>query len=109
MDTWPAERIGLCLAQHFAGHGSSVPLAKRQELQQVGDRVSLGPAEVRMRDLAGAIAAVQQQRGNRIRDRRADAAEDVMGADLRTGDLQRQRKLRYVPWPDLDEQHALVR
>ena len=44
-----------------------VALAEGEELQQVGDRVAFGPAEVGVRHLAGAIADVQQQAGDGVR------------------------------------------
>ena len=56
VNPWPLQRVGLRLPEHFARDRRGVPLAERQELQQVGDRIPFGPAEVGVRDLAGLVA-----------------------------------------------------
>ena len=104
----PAQRIWLGLPQHLARDRRRVALAERQELQQVDDRVAFGPAEVGVRDLAGRVADVQQQAGDRVGDRRARAAQHVMPADVRARDLQRPAELGHVAGPHFEEQHRLV-
>ena len=61
MNAGPPFGIGLGLTQHLAADRRHVALAESEELEQVGDRVALGPPEVGVRHLAGAIADVQQQ------------------------------------------------
>jgi len=94
VDTRPSQRVRLRLTEHFARDGRGVPFAEGEELQQIRDRVAFGPAEVRVRDLAGLIADVQQERGDRIRDRRTDGAQDVMAADVDAFHFQLVRSLR---------------
>ena len=78
VDAGPSEGVGLGLAQHFARDRRRVALAEGQELQQVGDRVAFRPAEVGVRDLAGPVADVQQQRRDRVGNRRAHAAQHAV-------------------------------
>ena len=68
------------LAQHLARDRRGVSFAERQELHQVDDRVAFGPAEVGVRQLAGRVADVEQQRGDRVRDGRARGAQDAIAA-----------------------------
>ena len=77
-----AHRIRLRLPEHFARDRCCIPLAERQELQQVGNRVSLGPPEVGMRNLAGEVADEKQQRGDGIWNGGADATKYVVAADI---------------------------
>jgi len=61
MHARPLFLIRLGLAQDFATDRRRVAPAKGQELEEVGDRVALRPAEVRVRNRAGPIAQVEQQ------------------------------------------------
>src|SRR5262245_29606964 len=89
MHTRPPQRIRLRLAQHLARHRRGVAFAERQEFQHVGDRVAFGPPEIHVRKMAGAIADVQQQRGDRVRDRGTLAAQHAIRAN--PGALQAHR------------------
>ena len=83
-DVDPRAALGLPLglAQHFARHRRRVAFAEREEAQQIGDRIALGPAEVGVRRHAGAIAQIEQDRGDRIGNRRAARRQDLMAADV---------------------------
>src|SRR5262245_65380165 len=48
--------IRLALTQHLSRHRRGVALAEREELQQIQERVALGPSEVRVRNLPGLVA-----------------------------------------------------
>ena len=50
-----------------------------------------------------------QQRGDRVRDRRAHAAEDLVARHVDTRDLQMVAERRHVARLHLDEEHGLVR
>src|SRR5688500_13971642 len=52
MDAGPPFGIGLGLAQHLAADRRHVALTEGEELEQVGDRIAFGPAEVGVRHLA---------------------------------------------------------
>ena len=58
VNTRPLHRVGLGLAQHFAGHRRRVAFAEGEELQQIGDGIAFGPAEVRVRDGPGFVADI---------------------------------------------------
>src|SRR5882724_7577761 len=48
-------RVIDCPTQYFSRHRSSVPFAKHEIFQQVGDGVPFRPAEIGMRNFAGQI------------------------------------------------------
>ena len=62
-------RVRLGLAQDLVRHRRDVALAEQDVADQVLERVALGPAEVGVRDLPGRVAQVQQEGGDRVRDR----------------------------------------
>ena len=66
MHAGPAKGILFSLTQDFARHRGRVPLAERQELQQVRDRVAFRPSEVHVRDSVGPIANVEEERRDRV-------------------------------------------
>src|SRR5439155_11118999 len=85
---WPAMRIVFSLPQHFARDRRRVALPERQELQQIRDGVALGPPEVHVRNPSRAIADVEQQRGNRVGNRRALTRQDAVRSDAFALDLE---------------------
>src|SRR5262245_30675702 len=88
MNSRPLVRVGLGLAQDLAADRGGVAFAEGEELEEIGDRVALGPSEVRVRNGAGAIAQVQQQSGDRVRNRGARAAEHAETADVHAADFE---------------------
>ena len=104
----PAHGIWLGLPEHLARDGRRVALAERQELQQVDDRIAFGPAEVRVRDLAGAIPDEQQQARDRVGDGRAHTPKYVVPGDIRSRDLQRSAEVGHVAGTHFEKQHRLV-
>ena len=100
--------IGFDLAQHLARDRRGIALAERQELQQVGNRVALGPPEVDVRDHAGLIADVEQQRRDRVGNRRALRAQNQVAAHLDALHPQHVAELGRIAWLDFQEQHRLV-
>ena len=58
VNTRPLHRVGLGLAQDFAGHRRRVAFAEGEELQQISDGIAFGPAEVRVRDGPGFVADI---------------------------------------------------
>src|SRR6516225_702850 len=87
------ERIRLGLTQHFAGDGCSIAFAERQELQQVGNRVSLRPSEIDVRYFARSIADIQQQRGDGVWNGGALTSQHAVGPDTRAFDGQQLAEL----------------
>ena len=64
-----ALRVRFRAAQHLAGDRGDLAVAEDEEADQVADRVALGPGEVGVRDLAGAVAEGEEDGGDRVRDR----------------------------------------
>src|SRR5215510_16016705 len=89
--------IGLELSEDLARHRRGVAFAEREELQQIGDRVAFGPSEVDMRDLTGLISDVDQQRRDRVWNRRTPREQHAVAADLDASQLQHIAELRRVP------------
>jgi hypothetical protein len=56
MDCRPTLRIRFGLAQNFPGHGSNVALTAENIVEEVKERVALGPVEVRMRYFSLVVA-----------------------------------------------------
>ena len=109
VDARPALRVGFGLPQHFTRHRSGVAFPEREELQQVGDGISLGPAEVRVRKHARDVADMQEQGRDRVRHRRADAPEDAMPVHIGTGHLELVSELRRIAGTHFEEKDRLVR
>src|SRR5512138_678936 len=61
MDDGAAVDIGLGPAQDFARDRGGIPFPERQVLEQIDDRVPLGPIEVRVRDRAGVVSQIEQE------------------------------------------------
>jgi hypothetical protein len=108
MHSGPAKRISLCLTQDFARHRRRISLSKCQELQQVRDRIAFRPTEVHMRDLAGSIADVKEQRRDRVRNRRALAAQHAITVRVCAAHQKHLAELRRVAALDLEKQHRVV-
>src|SRR5689334_18929241 len=85
VDSRPTHRVRFGLAKHFACDRSRIAFAEREEFQQVGNWISLGPSKVGVRNLAGLVAAIEEQRRNRIRNRWTHASQHAMTADLDAG------------------------
>ena len=88
--------------------GATSPLPKIKKAHQVCHRVALGPVEVDVGTLAGAVAEVQQHRGDRVGHRRAVHPQDAVAVPLLAGHLQPGLELRRVGHRDLQEQHRVV-
>src|SRR5882757_8849029 len=73
-----ALRVGLGLAEHFAGDRGDLALAEEEEAQEVGERASLGPLEVDVWLGPGRVADVQQEGGQRVGHRGAVEGEDAV-------------------------------
>src|SRR4051794_1250093 len=58
--------IVLGAAEYLAGDGGDLADPKEQELKQVHDGVALSPLEVDVGGHAGAVADVEQKRGQRV-------------------------------------------
>ncbi len=102
------ERVRLVLAQDFARDRRRVAFAERQELQQVDNRIAFGPPEVGVRDLPGLVADVDEERRDGVGDRRADAAQHAVLADLDAFDVEVPAELGHVSRPHFQEEHLLV-
>jgi hypothetical protein len=109
VNAWSAQRVWLRLPQDFSSDRRGIPFAEGEELQQVHEGVPFCPSEVGMRDHAGLVAAVQQRRRDRVRNRRADAPEHMVSPDIDACYIECQRELGDVAWAHFDEQHALLR
>src|SRR5262245_19297649 len=103
------ERIRFRLSQDLARDRRGIALAKCEELEQVGNRISFGPAEVRVRNLTGFISYVEQESRDRVGNRRADAAQDVMAVHVHAAHDEVAAELGRVTKPHLEEQHAIAR
>src|SRR5260370_557043 len=84
------------------------PFEEGEELDEIDDRVALGPAEVGVRNLPGLIGDVQQERRDRVGDRRAGRAKHVVAAYVGARHLERAGEVRYVSGSDLQEEDGLV-
>ena len=62
--------IRLELAQHLARDRRRIAFAEGEKLQEIGNRIPFRPSEVDVRDVAGLVPDVEQEGGNRIRNRR---------------------------------------
>src|SRR5205085_10679197 len=74
--------VMLGLAQHLARHRRDVAIAEQDEAQLVEDRVALGPGEVGVRELAGLVAQIEQERGDGVGYGRALGAQHAVAGDL---------------------------
>ena len=58
--------VGDGAAEDFVGDGGDVAFAEEEEADQVADGVALGPTEVGVRHLAGALLQFDRQRGDGV-------------------------------------------
>ena len=108
VNAWTAHRIRFRLPQDLAGDRRRISLTEGQELEQVSERIALGPAEVRVRDTARLVPDVKKQRRDRVRYRRADAAKDVMAGDVHAVHEEGTAEFGDVAWTDFEEEHTLA-
>ena len=80
VDVGPSGAVGFGSSEHFAGDRGDLADAEEQEAEEVGGRVAFGPLEVDVRPLAGLVADVQQQRGERVGDGGALHGEHAVAA-----------------------------
>src|SRR5262245_27886421 len=94
VNSGPLVRIRFGLAEDLAADWSSVAFAEGEELEEIRDRVAFRPAEVGVRNRAGAIAEIQQQPGDGVGDRRTRASQHAVAADVDARHLEDIGKLR---------------
>src|SRR5439155_22457847 len=70
--------VGLGLSQDLVRDGRDVALAEQDEADDLAQRVLLGPREVGVRYVAGQVAQVEQDRGDRVRDARPVGAQEAV-------------------------------
>ncbi len=97
-------------AQDLAGDRGDLAVAEDQEADQMADRVALGPGEIGVRDLAGAVAEGEEDGGDRVRDRGARDPQPSYAVLLLAVHGDVRREVRGVAQQDLQKQHrAAVR
>jgi len=100
--------VRLRLAEHLTCDRRRVTFAERQIPQQIGNRIAFSPSKVGMRNIPGSIANIQEQRGNGVWNRRADASQHAVPIDRGTRDPKHITEVRGVSGLDLDEQDVGV-
>ena len=94
-------------AKDLVSERGDIAFAKKQEAEEVRDRIAFAPIEIGVRHFAGCPFEIDQEGGERIGNHRTRRPKDPMFADAFAGYYEILPEVRGVAGFDLEEKKTL--